>query len=168
MKITLNNQEVELTEEQVEYVIEEHKKEAEKPKRFRAVIGDEYWFINSLGRILSETENGSPIHDWRYKTRNYFQTEEEAQHELDRQNAVAELRDLIEELNESWKVGWDSVSQAKYYIAFDHAGSRFFTEKLYMLQYTDNWKYLEKGEYLPIILERLGEEKIKLALGIEE
>lgn len=49
-----------------------------KPPRWRAEKGEEYWFVDSDGQIVSSTDLGSSISDFRYNTGNYFFTEKEA------------------------------------------------------------------------------------------
>ena len=47
------------------------------PKRWRADIGEAYYYIDSCGTIVIKEENGTTTDDKRYKFGNYFKTKKE-------------------------------------------------------------------------------------------
>jgi len=48
-------------------------------KRWRAECNSVYWYINSFGAINWCAEQNDKVDNFRYKTGNYFKTEEEAE-----------------------------------------------------------------------------------------
>lgn len=52
--------------------------ETTKPKRWRAEVNDDYWFMVDTGEIGRESEDRHSIDTFRYNTGNYFKTEGEA------------------------------------------------------------------------------------------
>lgn len=85
----------------------ENLKNKKKCKRLRAENHSIYYFINDYGNISFKTENHINIDDFRYKTRNYFKTREEAQEHLDNINTYYDLMNLAEELNNGRKINWN-------------------------------------------------------------
>ena len=59
--------------------IKELKKSKNKNKRWRAEGANKYFYIDFYGNIESATDLGVYDDIYRYKTRNYFKTEEEAE-----------------------------------------------------------------------------------------
>lgn len=49
-----------------------------KPKRWRADYDKKYFYVESMGTILSSIEHHVSIDDARYKIGNYFETEDDA------------------------------------------------------------------------------------------
>ena len=74
--IVINGQKAELTEEQLKQLGIKVKKR----KRWRADIGDYYWFVKSQGTPSFEVEGICPVaNNFKYYSHNYFQTMEEAE-----------------------------------------------------------------------------------------
>lgn len=53
--------------------------EARKPRRWRAIHGDDYWFISAEGWVCCETDLRCSDDDQRYNIGNYFRTREAAE-----------------------------------------------------------------------------------------
>ena len=85
----------------------------EKNKRCRVENECDYFLVNDHGQIKLDTECYDEVDDYRYKTRNYFKTEEEAQAYLDNLNTYYELMDLAEKLNNGEKIDWNNIHQEK-------------------------------------------------------
>lgn len=128
-------------------------------KRWRAEKNEEYYYIDTAGEIDESHEANDIIDDFRYKTRNYFKTEQEAQEHLDKINTYWELMDLAEELNNGEEIDWEDDSQVKNFIEYNHD-----TEEL-REYYSWNCKeigniYFLNENFLEIAKERIGEERL--------
>lgn len=139
--------------------IERLEKEKEN-KRWRATNDIRYFILDSWGRIISVTDVLDPSDEFRYKTRNYFKTHEEAQRYLDNLNTYYDLMDLAEELNNGEKVNWNDMIQSKYYIYYN-----FNTDKLQQtsMSYIKNVGqiYSLNENFLDIALKRIGKERLE-------
>ena len=51
----------------------------DQPKRWRAVHGEKYWFVDSLGDVARDEEGNARWDNHRYNTANYFSTYEAAE-----------------------------------------------------------------------------------------
>lgn len=89
-----------------------------KKKRWRADIGKEYYYINENGVVFYDEENCNYIDKFRYKTRNYFETVEEAEKYLEKIEIYYELMDLAEELNGEEEIDWKNGDQEKFSIRY--------------------------------------------------
>ena len=98
----------------------EEKQENKKGiKRWRAKLDDKYFCVTGCGEADYSYENNDEFDNYRYKTRNYFKTEEEAEEYQEIINTYYDLMDLADELNNGEKIDWYDKIQRKYYIYFD-------------------------------------------------
>lgn len=81
----------------------EKMKNKNESKRWRAKRGEYYYCVDSDGEVIKPWDNRDSIDDFRYKTRNYFKTVEEAQEYAEVKLTYYELMDLAEELNDRKK-----------------------------------------------------------------
>lgn len=100
-------------------------KRLEESERWRAKKGEKYFFVYNDGVVFSDSDDFYNVDNFRYQTRNYFKTEEEAQAYLDNLNTYYELMDLAEKLNNGEKIDWNNIHQEKRYIIYD-----FFEKEL--------------------------------------
>lgn len=96
--------------------LENESKEEKKGKRWRARINDTYFFVDDSGDLVTCREYNEYGDNYRYKTRNYFATYEEAEEYKEVMNTYYELMDLTEELNKGRKIDWNNDKQQKFYI----------------------------------------------------
>lgn len=96
--------------------IPEWLEEIKENKRWRAEYRKKYFYIDSCWTIWSVSEDKDTLHDYRYKSWNYYETEEQAQKALDRINAIAELNMIIDEKNEGWEPDWSNENEKKWSI----------------------------------------------------
>lgn len=130
-------------------------------KRWRAKINeDDYYYIDSFGYIYKETEENEKKDDFRYKTRNYFKTKEQAQAYLDNINTYYDLIDLAEELNGDEKIDWNDRIQEKNVIIYDSCVKNL---KQLLIGYTIDIGqiYCLDKKFLEIAKERVGEDRLK-------
>lgn len=129
-------------------------------KRWRATNDTRYFILDSWGRIISVTDALGPSDEFRYKTRNYFKTHEEAQRYLDNINTYYDLMDLAEELNGNEKIDWKNTRQEKIYICYDYVNDK--------LNYCRSYHYQDLGQiyslnenFLDIALKRIGKKRLE-------
>lgn len=138
----------------------ESKKENKKEnKRWRAEVNDTYIYINDAGYADVSHENNDSFDKYRFKTRNYFRTEEEAQRYLDNIKTYYELKDLAEELNKGRKIDWNNERQQKFYIYFNLEkntliqGYTFITNEIGQI-------YCLNENIIGIAIRKIGEDKL--------
>lgn len=134
-------------------------KRLEKGGRWRGEKGDTYYFIHNNGHVYTSYEGDDSIDDFRYKIRNYFKTEEEAQEHLDNINTYFELKDLAEELSDREEIDWNSGRQDKYYLYYDNFGKNIEQGTCSYLKSLDIY-CLDKN-FLEKAIERIGKEKLE-------
>ena len=140
--------------------IEELKKEVTK-NRWRAKTNeDDYYYIDSFGYIYKETEENEKKDDFRYKTRNYFKTKEQAQAYLDNINTYYDLMDLADKLNSGEEIDWEDQNQIKYYLYYDFVDYELKTDYCYHHKDLGQIYCLYK-DFFNIGLERIGEDRLK-------
>lgn len=128
--------------------------------RWRSDVFDRYYFITTTGKIEQYNECHNMVDNYRYKTRNYFKTEEEAQAYLDNLNTYFELMDLAEELNVGEKIDWNNESRTKYYIEFDNCiGILHSVSAKYCINFGQI--YCLDENFLDKAIERIGEERLE-------
>lgn len=135
-------------------------KRLENGERWRSNGLDRYYFITTTEEIEQCNECYDMVDNYRYKTRNYFKTREEAQKHLDNINTYYELMNLAEELNNEKKIDWNNYEQEKYCLFYDYedkivwqAWNRFSKEvgQIYCL----DENFLDKA------IERIGKERLE-------
>lgn len=80
--------------------------EVKENKRWRAERNEKYFYVE-YNRVVGTFEWFDFIDDWNFKTQNYYRTEKEAQKALDRINAIADINEIIDEMNgeeNNWKI----------------------------------------------------------------
>lgn len=98
---------IELTEEQIEAI---------KPKKEygrKCILWEKYWFNNNNWTIIWSWNDDSAIDGCRFNMWNYYKTLEEAEFASNRQFAITEINDRIDELNEGWVPDWSNSQQRK-------------------------------------------------------
>ena len=98
--------------------LEDESKEEKKGKRWRARINNPYFYVDDFGEVDGCHEYNEYGDNYRYKTRNYFATYEEAEEYKEVMNTYYDLMDLAEELNNGEKIDWNDNQQCKYTIYY--------------------------------------------------
>ena len=133
--------------------------------RCRVDEGECYYKVSDCGRVEYADENLHVFDDFRYKTRNYFKTQEEAQTHLDNINTYYELMDLAEELNDGEKINWEDEDQEKFYITFNFILNNIVQDYSRYIKRIGSIYCLDE-DFLEKAKERIGEERlIKLFRG---
>lgn len=139
--------------------LENESKEEKKGKRWRAKINDTYFYINDVGYADVSHENNDSFDKYRFKTRNYFKSEEEAEEYKEVMNTYYDLMDLAEELNKGRKIDWNNERQQKFYIYFNLEkntliqGYTFITKDMGQI-------YFLNENIIGIAIEKIGTDKL--------
>lgn len=125
--------------------------------------GEVFWYIEDTGNITNDIRRKFIAH--RIKSGNCYRTEEDAVRARDRQYAKRELEILADELNGGVEIDWDNEKQRKICL--------FYTGKDKSIDETDRGLIKFEGtthclssRFLEVALEKLGEEKLRLILGV--
>jgi hypothetical protein len=140
---------------------------AVKSKKWRAEHGGMYYCVDSCGGILNPLDLKTKADNWRYSQHSYFRTTEEAKHYQKRLEAIAEYRDLIEELNDGWEPNWRNSHERKHYVYCNHFFEKFAPNHCGTQQLQEPWHYLKSEELAKQVIDTLGEEKLKLVFDIK-
>lgn len=111
----------------------EKMKNKDENKRWRAEIGNKYFCVDDYGDVVFRLENNDMADNYRYKTRNYFRTEEEAEEFKEIINTYYDLMDLAEELNNGEKINWKNKEQPKFYIYFSFKINELVQSSVYKI-----------------------------------
>lgn len=138
----------------------ESKKENKKGnKRWRARIKDTYFFVDDFGDVASCHEYNEYGDNYRYKTRNYFKTEEEAEEYKEVMNTYYDLMDLAEELNNGEKIDWNDNQQCKYTIYHDFEDNFLNRDNSYVCKEFGQIYCLD-GDFPEKAIEKIGKDKL--------
>lgn len=84
--------------------------------------------------------------------------------QLQRLLAINKLINVAEYLNDGWKPDWQDPLKSKWYILWDNCSNKF--EISYCNSYTSGAVYFKTPDLALQTIKILGEEEIKLALGV--
>ena len=133
-----------------------------KNKRWRAELNNCYFNINNDRNICITEEKNNKTDDYRYKTRNYFKTKEEAEKYLEKIEIYYELMDIAEELNGEEEIDWENEDQNKYYIycMYDNHKFELHIVASHCTKSINNIYCLSRN-FLGVALERIGADRLK-------
>lgn len=108
--------EIELSEEEVKDLIEQYNKPTHKRKYFVPNIYTDYWYIDyNECEIIEQRSYNSPQDNFRISTGNCFATEQDAQDELNRRQALVRIWNNYDD-KYHWDIDWEDTYQKKYSI----------------------------------------------------
>ena len=113
---------------------------------------DNHYFIDNNGNVI-ETSTG-----WRCP--NAASIEKQLQILL----AINKLMNIAYYLNDGWEPDWNDTNICKYCLFYDHNLKRILID--YNLNHRKTSVYFKSSELAQQAIEILGEETIKLALGV--
>ena len=141
----------------VDKIENESKKEN---KRWRARINNPYFYVDDFGEVDGCHEYNEYGDNYRYKTRNYFKSEEEAEEYQEIMNTYYDLMDLAEELNKGSKIDWNDEDQCKYSFYYKYDCDSF--ETLFAHSYKNSGQiYCLDEDFLKKAIKKIGEDKLK-------
>ena len=100
-------------------------------KRWRAQKSYFYYYIDDAGKIEEINDPRWDIDDYRYKTRNYFATYEEAEEYQEIISTYYDLMDLAKKLNNGTKINWNDKGQYKNSLYYDYDSDTLEQESIY-------------------------------------
>lgn len=139
--------------------IENEIKEEKKGKRWRVKRNDSYFYINDFGYVDGCHETNAGVDNYRFKTRNYFKTEEEAEEYQEIMNTYYDLMDLAEELNNGEKINWNDEAQCKYVIYYSFKCDTLDEGIAYVCKEFGQIYCLDKN-FKEKAIEKIGEDKL--------
>lgn len=131
----------------------------EERKVWKPRIGESFWVIDYDGYIYYLNDNKLQKSGF-VTIGNYFKTEEEARHMVEKLKVIKELQDFALE-NNTEKIDWKNNKQLKFFINFDCYSNRVG------YSCTDDTKpvplniYFTSRELALKAIEKVGEERIK-------
>ena len=128
-----------------------------KTKRWKPKDGDVYYGVVADGTIKRITWNDDIIDYGYYKLGNCFETDEEAQKELDRRFAEQELLDMC-----------DGSSDDDYWVEINYDKDTDLFETGQYGRMVGNCYHFASGKSAQKAIETLGTEKLKLIFRIED
>ena len=140
--------------------LEDESKEEKKGKRWRARRNNRYFYVDKYGKADDTLEINDREDDFRYKTRNYFKTEEEAEEYKEVMNTYYDLMDLAEELNKGSKIDWNDNQQCKYTIYYDFEDNFLNRNNAYVCKEFGQIYCLD-GDFVEKAIEKIGEDRLK-------
>ena len=135
------------------------KEKSKKCKRWRADIGEEYYYIFSNGDIDYTSERDGKASANHYDLGNYFQTKEEAEKVVEKIKIYVQLKDLALRLNKGKKIDWENDNQVKYSIYYDNCYKKIYTTCNYSKELGQI--YCLDSRFLNIAKQEIGEEKLR-------
>lgn len=141
--------------------IENESKEEKKGKRWRAKTDNNYFYVGDSGDVFTcqEYKFNNYIDNYRYKTRNYFKTEEEAKEYREIMNTYYDLMDLAEELNNGEKIDWNDNQQCKYTIFYNFEDNFLKRTNAYVCKEFGQIYCLDE-DFLKKAIEKIGKDKL--------
>lgn len=139
--------------------IENEIKEEKKGKRWRARINNPYFYVVDFGEVDGCHEYNEYGDNYRYKTRNYFATYEEAEEYKEVMNTYYDLMDLAEELNNGEKIDWNDNQQCKYTIYYRFKCDTLDDGIAYVCKEFGQIYCLDE-DFLEKAIEKIGKDKL--------
>lgn len=123
-------------------------------------LGEQYWFVDSVGNVFGDCWYDSMADNYRKDFLRIFKTKEECFRYL-------EIQEAFKEESKNFEPNWKDGSQDKYYLYYDHDENS--VEISWNTWYGQAVLYFESREVLEELIARFGEEDIKkYYFGIEE
>ena len=122
-------------------------------KRWRAKIYKYYWYLGDNGTVFQSSEDHCATDDNRYHIGNYYETEEEAKKEAERQLATFRIINKLRELEGDWKADWNNGGQPKYIIFKEHNNKQLKPVSSWSCQNMHNSFYSTKKAWEQVIRE---------------
>lgn len=147
-----NPKEIEISEQEIRKLLKENPElltptPTHKRKYFVPKHNENYYFIDSMNDILLSVNDG---HRWdldRIKSGNCFATEQDAQDELNRRQALVRIWNNYDD-KYSWDIDWDDIKVTKYGLAYDYDDRKIdnITSIFNFLKYSTELPYFKSAE----------------------
>ena len=144
---------LELTEQEVKELVNEYMMNngganpTHKRKYFVPKVGEEYWFIGNTGVVRTTyTDNPDDIswHMIKMSSGNCFATEQDAQDELNRRQALVRIWNNYDD-KYSWDIDWSDTIE-KYGICYSHYDNKLSPDTWATIQHNTELPYFKSAE----------------------
>lgn len=123
-------------------------------------LGEQYWFVDSVGNVFGDCWYDSMADNYRKDFLRIFKTKKECKRYL-------EIQKAFKEESKKFEPNWKDCDSRKYYLFYDHNDNSIKIGYLLTIQFKS--LFFESREVLEELISRFGEEDIKkYYFGIEE
>ena len=123
-------------------------------------LGEQYWFVDSVGNVFGDCWYDSMADNYRKDFLRIFKTKKECERYL-------EIQKAFKDESKKFEPNWKDNNQNKYCLYYDHDGNS--VKISWIMWHRQAVLYFESGEVLEELIARFGEEDIKkYYFGIEE
>lgn len=126
-----------------------------KPKK-----GDKYYYIGSAGSIFNYDCREDILDVAHLNIGNYFKTEEDAKHMVEKFKVIRELQKFANENNEE-KIDWKNFNQCKYKIFYDAEDEDLYVDYSIQCESEPFNIYFTSFKIAKRAIEAVGEDRIK-------
>ncbi len=126
-----------------------------KPKK-----GDTYYYIGSVGSIFNYDCREDISDEAHFNIGNYFKTEEDAKHMVEKFKVIRELQKFANENNEE-KIDWKNFNQCKYKIFYDAEDGDLYVDYSIQCESEPFNIYFTSFKIAKRAIEAVGEDRIK-------
>ena len=123
-------------------------------RRFKPKKGETYYYIDSIGGIVSSCWNNGAADIVKYGYGNCFETSDDAAFELERLRVIAEMKEFAESEGKDWYSG-----KPHYRLCYNYKDRRFTYPSTSREQSGEI--YFKSIEKIEECIEDIGEERIK-------
>ena len=132
----------------------------EESKVWSPKKGEKYWYIFNAGDIVDDTNDNSKTDEDRFSIGNYFKTQEEAKHMVEKLKVIKELKDFALENNEE-EIDWNNEEQKKYSFNYNLRSKEFYFITNLCIKESPASVYFTSEELAKQAIEKIGEDRIK-------
>lgn len=136
-------------------IFEEPKIKDWKPKK-----GDKYYYINGAGSIFNYDYREDNMDKAIISMGNYFKTEEDAQHMVEKLKVIRELQKFAYENNEK-EIDWKNFNQYKYKIFYDAEDEDLYVDYSIYCKSEPFNIYFTSLDIARKAIKTIGEDRIK-------
>ena len=126
-----------------------------KPKK-----GNKYYYIGSAGSIFNYDCREDILDVAHLNIGNYFKTEEDAKHMVEKFKVIRELQKFANENNEE-KIDWKNFNQCKYKIFYDAEDEDLYVDYSIQCESEPFNIYFTSSKIAKKAIEAVGEDRIK-------
>lgn len=126
-----------------------------KPKK-----GNKYYYIGSAGSIFNYDCREDILDVAHLNIGNYFKTEEDAKHMVEKFKVIRELQKFANENNEE-KIDWKNFNQCKYKIFYDAEDGDLYVDYSIQCESEPFNIYFTSSKIAKRAIEEIGEDRIK-------
>lgn len=137
-------------------IVEEPKIKDWKPKK-----GDKYYYIGSVGSIFNyDCREDNILDEAHLNIGNYFKTEEDAKHMVEKFKVIRELQKFANENNEK-EIDWKNFNQCKYRIFYDAEDENLYVNYITQCKSEPFNIYFTSLEIAKEAIKTIGKDRIK-------